>query len=215
MISINKQTGLCLTIALLSLILVNSCQPPASGAKDEKDELVRSLKGANVEGFHFATQENESQEVSSLTNSAVSNLIKFDEATTNVVLRYTSIKNKETNTTNTYKTEIVKTGTALDFLITDIATGEAIFKKTLPPITNTDNPPAFDSFEACINNFNCKNQSALQCEANRTCEPQFAALICCRTDGQCISVHLVIRPNTTKCKLRDLVPDLDGILVTR
>lgn len=208
----NRQTAFYLSIALLSIIFVNSCQPSSTSARDE---LASSLKGANVEGFYFANHENESQEVSSLTNSAVSNLIKFDDATNNIVLRYTRVKDKAKGTTNTYKTEIVKTGNALDFLITELETGDSVFKKNLPAPTATDNFPTYDTFEACIDDFNCTKRSALQCEANRTCEPQFAAIICCRKDGQCLSIHFVFKPNSRKCLLRDLIPDLEGIAVNR
>jgi len=198
--------------------LVCSCK---TTKPDPREDLLRSLKGANVEGYHFATKEDDAQVIASLTNSAVRNLIKLDSGATNLVLRYTSVKDKNTNTSKIYKTEIVKTGTALTLQVTDIATGEVVTRQTFPapePHKKTDatgRPPTFDSLEDCIRDFDCTRRGALQCEANRTCEDQFAALTCCLNNGQCISVHLIIRPTRLKCRLREIIPDFEGIVLSQ
>ena len=57
-----------LAIVLLSLGLVCSCKATMT---DPREDLVSSLKGANVEGFNFATSEDEGQVTASLTNKAV------------------------------------------------------------------------------------------------------------------------------------------------
>ena len=220
MISLHKRSEsvFCLTMALLFLGLVCSCKtttPP-----NPREELVTSLKGANVESYDFATNEDDTQAVASLTNSAVRNLIRLDSGATNLVLRYTRVKDKKTNSTRTYKTEVTKTGTTLTLLVTDFATGEVVSKDTFPAaeIHNTDTTtpgPTFDSLEDCIKDFNCKNRGALECEANRTCQDQFAALTCCLKNGQCFSVHLIIRPTSLRCRLRDWIPNLEGLVLTR
>ena len=218
MIPLNKQSksAFCLAIALLSLGLVSSCKTPA--APDPRQDLVNSLKGANVDGFLFATSEDDAQSIVSLTNNAVRSLIRLDSAA-NIVLRYTSIKEKNNNTTRVHKTEAVKTGTALALLVTDVATGDVISRKAFPAPephhADTGAAPLFDSLEDCIKDFDCKRRGALQCEANRTCEDQFAALTCCLKNGQCFSVHLIIRPTSLRCRLIGFIPDLEGLVLSQ
>ena len=211
-----SKSAFCLAIALLSLGLVTSCKTPPT--PDPRQDLVNSLKGANVDGFLFATSEDDAQIVTSLTNSAVRNLIRLDSAA-NIVLRYTSIKEKNTNTTKIHKTEAVKTGTSLALLVTDIATGDVISRKAFPAPephhADTGAAPLFDSLEDCIKDFDCKRRGALQCEANRTCEDQFAALTCCLKNGQCFSVHLIIRPTSLRCRLIGFIPDLEGLVLSQ
>jgi len=202
---------------LFSIGLLCSCQTTVS---DLKEEFVRSLKSANVEGYYFAIEEDETQIVTYLTNSAVRNLIQLEGDTT-VVLKYTRIKVKKANTAKTYITEVAKAGTALALLVKDIATGEVSSRKTFPvpePHRDTDTTgslPIFDSLEDCLRDFNCTRRGALQCEANRTCEDQYAAMICCLSDGLCYSVHLIIRPTTLRCKVAVPIPDFEGLVVKR
>ena len=154
--------------------------------------------------------------VASLTNGAVRNVITIDEGTTNTVLGYSSVTDKKANTTRTYKAEAVKTGASLAVVVTDVVTGEVVSKDTFPvPQPHGGGQPTFDSLEACIKDFDCKNRGALQCEANRTCKDQFAALTCCLTNGQCFSVHLIIRPTSLRCTLLDVIPDLEGLVLTQ
>ena len=215
---ISRLTGcasaFCLVIAVLSLGAVSSCTATGPDLKpDLRAELTRSLKGAPVDGYVFATREDDGQVLASLTNSAVRNLITIDGGATNTVLRYTSVTDKKTNTTKTYKAEAVKTGTSLAILVTDIVTGGVLSKDTFPvPEPHASGGPTFDSLEACIKDFDCQRRGAIQCEANRTCKDQFAALTCCLTNGQCFSVHLIIRPTTLRCTLLDVIPNLEGLV---
>ena len=205
----------CLVVGLFFLGWVGACN---NGRTDPKEELLNSLKGANVDGYVFATREDNAQVVTSLTNSAVQDIIKLDDGANNVVLRYTSVKDKNTNSTKIYKAEVVKSGTSLSILVTDMATGEAIVKETYAPPELPDNPdqrPTFDSLEACIQDFNCTRRGAILCEANRTCKNQTAALTCWLKNGQGFSVHLLIKPTSPKCLLKDLIPDLEGIVLRK
>ena len=219
MISLHNRTvsAFCLAIVLLSLGLVCSCK---TTKPDPREDLLGSLKGANVEGYLFATEEDETQVTTSLTNSAVRNLIRLDSGTTNLLLRYASVKDKKTNTTKTYKSEVTKAGNVLTLQVTEIATGVVVSKNTFPAPqphnTGTTGPsPTFDTLEDCIKDFNCKFRGALQCEADRTCQDQFAALTCCLKNGQCFSVHLVIRPVSLRCRLTGFIPNLDGLVLTQ
>jgi hypothetical protein len=217
MISLQHRTvfAVCLAIVLVSLGLACS---RSTTTPNPREELSRSLKGANVDGYIFATEEDDAQVTSSLTNSAVRNLIKLDSGTTNLALRYTSVKDKKANTTRTYKTEVTKAGNALTLQVTDIATGEVVSKNTFPapqPHNTGAAPPTFDTLEDCIKDFNCKFRGALQCEADRTCRDQFAALTCCLKNGQCFSVHLIIKPIPFRCSLTGTTANLEGLVVSQ
>lgn len=69
------------TLAVLALGLLVSCNKPPAPAPDPKAELVASLKGADVQGFLFALNEEENRTTSSLTNKAVNDLIRLDPKT--------------------------------------------------------------------------------------------------------------------------------------
>lgn len=196
----------CLAGVLVFSSFVCSCK---TTVPDLKEDFVRSLKGANVDGYHFAIEENQTQFVVSLTNDAVRDLIRLDGGPIDLVLKYTRIKDKEANTAKTFKTSVVKTDSTLALLVKDFVTGEVVSRKVFPA---PEPLPTFDSLEDCINDFNCKRRAALQCEANRTCEDQYASLTCCLDDGQCFSVHLIIRPTRLKCRLTAVTPDAEGFV---
>ena len=201
-----QKTRFCFAVVLLSLGLGCSCK---TTIPDLRGELVRSLKGENVDGFHFATEEDESQTVASLTNSIVRNIITLDNNTTNLVLKYTLVKEMKASTKRTYKTEVVKTDSDLTLMVTDMVTGEVVNRTAFPepePQELPDGQQTFDTLDECIADFNCTTSPALQCEANRTCEDQLASLFCCLNDGLCYSVHLIIKPTAIKCKLSIVTP---------
>lgn len=206
-----------ISILLLSMGLLCSCKIPA--APSPRDELVSALKGANVDGFDFATSEDESQAVASLTNRAVRGLVDMDTGPTNFVLRYTRVKDKKTNIIKTYKTEIVKAGKELSLQVTDLGSNEVVsknaFQRAEGQAPGDPGPPTFNTLEDCIKDFDCTRRGALECEANRTCKDQFAALMCCLNNGQCVSVHLIIRPTSLRCRLIDLIPDFEGFVLTQ
>ena len=223
-----SKSAFCLAILLLALGLISSCQPsetnppqpsptqPNTTSSDPKAELTRSVKGANVDGYIFETKEDDAQALASLTNPAVRNLIRLDPGTNNVVLSYTSVKDKKANATKIYKSEIARAGEAVSILVTDFATGATVSKDTFPTAGSCCPPglPKFDTIEACFADFKCK-QVELQCEANRTCKNQFAGVTCCLNNGQCLIADIIIRPTSLKCQLIGTIPDLEGIVLAR
>src|SRR5215510_6888065 len=122
---------LCMVILLLPVALLSSCGNPVP-SPSPRDELVGSLKGANVDGFDFASSEDEVQAVASLTNRAVRGLVIMDTGPTNLVLRYTRIKDRKTNTVKIYKAEMVKAGKELTLQVTDIVSNEVVSRNTFP-----------------------------------------------------------------------------------
>ena len=194
----------CSLILCLSLGFV-SCK---DARPDPKEELVGSLKGANLEGFYFEKRDDDTQEIASLTNGIIADAIKLDSDAT-LVLRYTRVKDKKANTSKTYKTEAVKTGNQLTLQVTDIASGGSVIKETgefpAPPAATTGAQcnPAFKSLEDCI----CSQRAALLFEANRTCKTQQGAAICCINGTQLISVHFFVMPTRLIC----LIAAFEGI----
>ena len=214
-----------LLTALLAVALVASCNPqtgqtPPSSTpspttqSDPKTELTTALKGADVSAFDFERREDDTQIVSSFTNRSLKNVVRVEPGQNNIVLKYTSVKDKGRNTTQITKTELTRADKALAIVVTDFNTGAAISKDTFPP-PQPHNPsaPTFDSLEACIDDFNCKHRGELLCEANRTCKDQFAALTCCLKSGQCFSVHLIIRPTRPLCQLINSAVNFEGFVL--
>ncbi len=201
-------------LALLSLGLVFSCKQ--SPAPDPKGDLIGSLKGADVEGYSFSLNEEDAKTTAALTNPAVRNVSTLGKGDAGLVLRYTSVEDKKANKRTVYKSEIIKQDSTLSLAVTDLATNQVVDKWPFPTPGPTCQPEGqFDSINACIAEFNCFNQGRLLCQANRTCDPQFAALTCCLKDGTRVSVHLIYRPTRLICQLKDLIPDLEGLVLSQ
>lgn len=192
----------CATVLLLSLVTA-SCSRSTNTAitpPDARAELLASLKGASLDGFVFETRGNDAQEVVSMTNGIVGEAIKIDSDTT-LVLRYSMVKDKKANTSTTYKMEAIRAGDQLTIQVTDIASGASFMKDTSdfpappPPTGTTCGPPAFKNFDDCL----CSLQAALLVEANRTCQPQQGAAICCINGTGLFSVHILVMPTSIRC----------------
>ena len=210
---IRPKSPFYVAVVLVFLSLLSSCAKTT--ISDPKGDLVSSLKGHEVEGYFFSLNEDDVQTTSSLTNNAVHDLITLGKGDASVALRYTRIKDKKTNAVNTYKAEVIKKDASLELVVTELGTNKVVEERAFPAAGPTCQPPGqFDSITACINEFNCASKGPLLCEANRTCDTQFAALTCCLTNGQIFSVHLIIRPDNFRCRFRDLIPDLEGMVLS-
>jgi hypothetical protein len=180
---------------------------------DQKQELLRMLKGKTVKGYNFSLQEDENKVVTSLTNSAVRKPIDLNKTGTGLVLSYTQVKDKKKKTTRTFKSEVKTDGPNVAIIVRDLVTNRVISKNSFPsPIPHDET--GHETLEQCIQDFRCKHGGELQCEANRTCKDQYAALICC-LNGSCYSVHLVFHPNTLRCQILSNVPPLEGLVLSR
>ncbi|HYK04291.1 MAG TPA: hypothetical protein VE974_21250 [Thermoanaerobaculia bacterium] len=194
------------TFALFVLILAGSCK---TSYPDPRQDLVTSFP--QTSGYVFETRDDDAATVTTLTNPAVRGGIRIDRTTANVPLRYTRIRDKKTGVTTTYRSEILRSGSSARLVVTDVTNNHVLDDLVFPDFSPAE--PRFPSLEACIADFNCLNKGRLECEANRTCKPQFAALTCCLTDGTCFSVHMIYPPTSIRCQLRDLVPaDLELVL---
>ena len=181
---------------------------------DQKQELLRMLKGKNVKDYYFSLQEDENKVVASLTNSAVRKPIDLDKAGGDLILGYTQVKDKKKRTTRTFKSEVGTNGSHVAIIVRDVVTNRVVSKNSFPSPTQHDST-GFETINQCVQDFRCKHGGELQCEANRTCKPQFPAIICCLNNGNCFDVHLVFHPNTLLCQILSNVPPLEGLVLSR
>jgi hypothetical protein len=199
---------LAVTLAMLAFGMVFLCGRPASAA-DPKGDLIALLRGANVDGYLFSTSEEPDTTLSSLTDKNFYGVYSLPSGDANLVLRYSSVQDNATQGTGVYKSEIVKKGTALTLLVTDLVSNKPILKQDFPAAGPSCQPAGqFSSLSACVERFKCLNGGNLTCKANTTCQPQFAALTCCLTNGQTFSVHMVFPPTSLFCLVRAQIPDI-------
>jgi hypothetical protein len=200
-----KKKHILLSLPLAVILL--SCNDPKK--TDSKQELLNTFKDEKIEGkFNFETSENDSLTRVAFKNKSVGKELTISAKDTNVVLGYFMEKGKNADKSTPYRSELIKRDTVIYIEITDAAKN-VIDKVTLPAPEkrlgdSTTTPPlgGFNSINDCINDFNCKQRGALQCQANRTCKPAYAAIVCCLTSGQCFSIHFIIMPTRPACWLR-------------
>lgn len=205
------KTRLGLLIAVMALV---SCR------SDPRMALRDSLAGADVRGYDFSLTETDSGSVAAFTNPAwrtFGTISRRDPAT---VIRYTRLQDKRGAVT-TYRAEVVSTAAGASLRVTDLATNTVVLDK--PFVRARDlaevcdfHDETYDSVAACEADFDCTCRPALQCEANRTCDPIVIDQECCIT-GQEVCTHalLLIVPNTRRCALVESVPDQGGFVLTQ
>jgi len=190
--------------ALLALALICTSAVPAFA----DDELLRALGDAKPADYAFATSDDEEQATASLTYRGLRERVTMSG--TKLILKVARVTDKKSGVARIYRTEILRVKDAVTLRISDVDTGEVILDRLAPPPVHGGG----GDFDECFRNFECNLRGPLQCEADRTCEPQVVAVTCCDDQGNCISVHFIVRPQAVRCALRDLVPNLDnGVLV--
>lgn len=182
-----------------------------SNPTDVRDALVRALKDVDLTDFDFAMAENASQLTASFTSSKAKDIIMLDAADKRV-LEYALVKDSKTNTQTITRTEIVKAAERVAILLTDIDTGNNLGEFLFPVPEQHPNSGAetFETLQECLDDFKCR-EVALQCEANRTCQDQFASIICCLQNGECYAVHLVFRPTSLRCLVSTQVSNFEAV----
>src|SRR5215208_5515275 len=116
-----SKSAFCLAVMLLAFGLISSCTPPSQQQQQQqppacpnpKDELTRSLKGANVDGYIFETREDDAGGSAFLTNVIASGPINLDSGTNSLVLRYARLSEKKSNAAKTYKSKLIRSRNAL------------------------------------------------------------------------------------------------------
>jgi hypothetical protein len=196
-----------LSVLVVSLLALVSCKTPSG-----EGDLRGSLPAADVQGYVYSQNDDGTVQSESLVNPAMMNLTPLPKETTSAVIGYKRIHDRKANTTHTYKTEARIAGNGVHIVVTDTDTRGQVLDVRLPE--PSPHETQFSSINECIADFLCKNGSALQCEANRTCRDQFWALICCTPNG-CVSVHGVVHPNTLRCQILSNVVDFNGLVLSR
>lgn len=169
-----------------------------SSCRDARDEIRRSLKGADVKGYLLATKEDDDRTIITLTNGALRTPIKFGGAD-NLVLGYARVRDKKSKATKTLKAELVKSDNAVRLHLTDIATNEQVVNEVFVPRACPSGGPVFGDLTDCIDAFNCNIRPQLQDEANRTCKTQYFDLECCFGDGTAVHALLFVNPTDRRC----------------
>ena len=184
-------SSFCLAMALLFL--------NPSSCKDARDEIRRSLKGADVTGYLLAMKEEDNRTIITLTNGAIRAPIKFGSAN-NLVLGYARVQDKKTKATKTMKAELVKSDNTFRFHVRDIATNEQLVNEIFVPRACPSGGPVFNDLTECTDDFNCKSLPQFQAEANRTCKAQRVHLECCLGDGTSVHFLYFITPTERRCQ---------------
>jgi hypothetical protein len=214
----------CLGMVLLSFAVLPSCNPqpgtpggpkpptgtPSPGKPDPREDLVKLLKGASVDGYFFATKEDADQSVATLTNPTLREPVKLD-STNRLVLQYANVKDKKANTTKTLKAEIVRGEGGYKLFVTDVVADRVIAEEAFAPRL-CPGVPVFDTLDQCFEDFNCKVLPELQCEANKTCKNIRTELRCCMRDGTEIHALILIVPTSRRCIVA-FPFDIDQVLV--
>lgn len=205
-------------ISACGLMLVAGCE--SATTTDPRNHLLRSIDGANVDGYAFSFDEDATRSAASFTSPAVKDVVTLAPGDAVVPLRYTRISDKATNTATTYKTEIVRNGTAVSYVITDLATNREVQRALVeddgvPPPPDVpacaESPTCADFFR----DYECNEKPRLQCEANRTCKIVRGHFRCRQPDGTCIDGPTIVTPNTVFCALRESMVAIDGLALRR
>ena len=199
------------SVVVVSLLALVSCKTPA-----REGDLRGSLPAADVQGYHYASTDDGNIATESVVNPAMIDLTPLPKGTTNVVVGYKRVVDRKANTTHTYKTEARIAGNDVTLVVTDTATNQAVLNVKFPEAQpHAAGGAQFDTLAECLADFFCRNGSALQCAANRTCHDQFWAVICCLKSGLCFSVHGVVHPNSRRCQIIGPVIDFEGLVLSQ
>ena len=220
MISLHNRlaSSFCLGMLIASFGLVSSCTTnpppnnPPNNPPDAREELARSLKGADVNGYLFATKEEDNQITTTLTNPTLRQPIKLDDSKP-LVIGYASVKDKKTNAVKILKGEIVKSGGTISIHVTDQVTNGLLVNEIFQPRNCPSGGPLFPDLNACFDDFDCKVRPNLLCEANKDCKTRFFDLACCTPNGE-FHALIIVRPTRLRC-LVAFPFDFDTLLLSQ
>lgn len=203
-------------ICACALMLLTGCQ--STTTTNPRNDLLRSINGANVDGYEFSFDEDAARSAASFTSPAVKDVITLAPGDAAVPLRYTRISDKVSHTATTYKTEIVRQGPAASYVITDLATNRevqtiSVGDDGVPPPPDGDPCAESPTCAVFFHDFECNVKPHLQCEANSTCTIVHAHMRCRQPNGTCIDGPMIIAPNTTFCALRETMVDIKSLVL--
>jgi len=168
---------------------------------ETKDELLKFCEHPKLKNFVDSEIETKDYTVHRMTNMDAQEYVDLSNAKEEVVLQYTAMKKRDSETICT-KTILERKPESARLAVVDLKTGKPSWEKEFPV---KDSPrdslslQNFSTLQACIDDFMCKHQCEFEQLANKTCEAQFVGITCCLANNQCFSVHLVFQPTSIRC----------------
>jgi hypothetical protein len=208
----------------LSLIVIAVCLTACQStiATDPRGELLRAINGANAAGYTFSFDDDGSRSVSALTNPAVNDVVTVAAGDSSIPIRYTTIRDRATNTSTTYKAELVRSGKSVSFVVTDIATNREVQRASFSDDDNGgERPPVGGScdFHSCTdaeNDYKCNQEPRLRCEANGDCKTRFGHYTCDSViPNACDHYTTIVVPTSPRCASLNTVTDIDKLVLRR
>src|SRR5687768_2711747 len=105
---------------LFSIVFAGAC---ATMTPDPRTELRRAINDPQADAYLFTTTEDAGVVKSSLVNPAVRDRIRLPEGDTSFNVGYTSVRDKGTNSTNIYRSDVVRSGRTLSLVVKDVRSG--------------------------------------------------------------------------------------------
>jgi hypothetical protein len=195
-----------LILILLSLTACTTIKP------DPRADLIRSLPGEAVENYRFIAHEDDERVAASLINPALRSPVRIGPEP--VVLGYMKVIDKKTGVATVYKNEIARSANAISLVVRDVRSGTVVFTQSSPVAAGgiCDNEQKFSDLNECV----CKKKGPFQCDADRSCDTLFPAMLCCLQNGSIVSVHLIITPAFSRqCLLKGLIIDFSDLVLTQ
>ena len=203
---------------LLVISAIFSCTAPTP--EKPQDEFLELSGNPSLDKFVESEMESKDYKVRRFNNMSIAEFVDLNNAKGENIIQYTEVT--KSGGKPTYSKTILETKEkSARLAVVDLATGKAMWEKEFPMVdTKSDSLTVqkFNSLQACIDDFMCKNQCELEALANKTCETQFAALTCCLANGQCFSVHLVFPPTSIRCLIRppfDFPVNFKGLILSK
>lgn len=185
-----------------------------------KDEFLELSGNPSLDKFVESEMESKDYTVRRFNNISLTEFVDLNNVKGEIVIQYTAVAKTGDKPMQT-KTILESNEKSGRLAVVDLVSGKAVWEKEFPKVdTKTDSLTVqkFNSLQACIDDFMCKNQCELEALANKKCETQFAALTCCLSNGQCFSVHLVFPPTSIRCLIRppfDFPVNFKGVILSK
>lgn len=198
-------------LAMLVLVVLASCNP--SKIEDARKALLQFAQSQKTEAaFYFRTVESDSGLTTALLNKAVGQQVVFGRGDTTLLIGIYGFQANGKDTPTIFKSQLSKRDSILTLEIVD-ATGKTLEKfvsKAPGDGTPDPNPPGYDSFQECLDDyFDSPAYADLQKKANQTCKTQFGFVLCCLKNGNCAYFDFIqVPPTRLNCKFRIALPDI-------
>ncbi len=195
----------CQFLAVLACLCFAACQAPEAPPVEPspimaaKASLEEYLEKNQEEGeFHYQVGESDEGLTAVLRNAAVGQQVNFATKDSTILL---GVYQQDGTV---YRSQLVRSDSTIQMQILNTANDRTeVVDYPFPDLVfESPGPGGFESLEDCMDHYFCTLE-AIQCEANRTCEPQHYGIICC-IEGEdiCYSIHYYFPPTKPICFLQ-------------